>query len=83
MFRSLRDKLPVLTTYDTHLRIVNFFIFQGLYPESHGIVDNNMYDPVINKTFTLPGAVKMMPEWWGGEPVSYSDREVGVRILYP
>lgn len=48
-------------------------LFQGLYPESHGIVDNSMYDEKINETFMLYGGnaeVRSNPAWWGGEPVS-------------
>lgn len=44
--------------------------FQGLYPESHGIVDNNMYDEKINDTFHIYTNAKSNPAWWGGEPVS-------------
>jgi predicted AlkP superfamily pyrophosphatase or phosphodiesterase len=28
-------------------------IFQGLYPESHGIIDNNMYDDSIGSLFGM------------------------------
>lgn len=44
--------------------------FQGLYPESHGIVGNSMYDPVFDATFTLRGQEKLNHRWWGGQPVS-------------
>ena len=42
---------------------------QGLYPESHGIVDNSMYDSTLKESFYLGSPSSMMPEWWGGEPV--------------
>ncbi|XP_035769632.1 ectonucleotide pyrophosphatase/phosphodiesterase family member 2, partial [Neolamprologus brichardi] len=32
---------------------------QGLYPESHGIVGNSMYDPGFDATFTLRGREKL------------------------
>lgn len=44
--------------------------FQGLYPESHGIVGNSMYDPVFDATFTLRSREKLNHRWWGGQPVS-------------
>lgn len=45
------------------------FILQGLYPESHGIIDNNIYDIDLNKHFSLSGTEKFQPEWWKGQPV--------------
>uniref|UniRef100_A0A3P9AP35 SMB domain-containing protein n=1 Tax=Esox lucius TaxID=8010 RepID=A0A3P9AP35_ESOLU len=42
----------------------------GLYPESHGIVGNSMYDPVFNANFNLRGREKLNHRWWGGQPVS-------------
>ena len=39
---------------------------QGLYPESHGIINNFMYDPDLNKTFSLFTNEKSNPEWYGG-----------------
>lgn len=44
-------------------------ILQGLYPESHGIIDNNMYDVVLDAHFSLSGQEKFEPAWWKGEPV--------------
>ena len=43
---------------------------QGLYPESHGIVDNKMYDVGRNALFSLRVPEKNNPEWYQGEPVS-------------
>uniref|UniRef100_A0A667Z7E2 Ectonucleotide pyrophosphatase/phosphodiesterase 2 n=1 Tax=Myripristis murdjan TaxID=586833 RepID=A0A667Z7E2_9TELE len=40
----------------------------GLYPESHGIIGNSMYDPVFDATFTLRGREKLNHRWWGGQP---------------
>lgn len=44
-------------------------ILQGLYPESHGIIDNNMYDVDLNAHFSLSGEEKFKPAWWKGQPV--------------
>ena len=46
------------------------YLLQGLYPESHGIIDNLMYDTEIKDVFTLAGKSKFDPRWWHGEPVS-------------
>lgn len=51
-----------------YLRIL-LFNLQGLYPESHGIISNNMYDADIGEVFTLSSQTKSDPRWWGGEPV--------------
>ncbi|KAG7153391.1 Ectonucleotide pyrophosphatase/phosphodiesterase family member 1-like [Homarus americanus] len=51
-------------TFPNHYTIVT-----GMYPGSHGIIDNYMYDPVFNKTFSLGGTEKNNGTWWGGEPI--------------
>ncbi|KAI0561824.1 nucleotide pyrophosphatase [Gracilaria domingensis] len=38
----------------------------GLYPESHGIIGNTMYDPVSQRWFHYDVD---HPSWWKGEPV--------------
>ncbi|KAJ8305988.1 hypothetical protein KUTeg_016533 [Tegillarca granosa] len=67
----MRSVYPTLT-FPNHYTIVT-----GLYPESHGIVDNNMYDWRINETFSLSGNVKYQPEWWGGEPLWITAKKQG------
>jgi predicted AlkP superfamily pyrophosphatase or phosphodiesterase len=44
-------------------------IATGLYPENHGIVSNNMRDPVLGR-FAL-GKLDAVHDqrWWGGEPI--------------
>ena len=49
---------------------LSVYLSQGLYPESHGIIGNSMYDPVFNATFTLRSREKLNHRWWGGQPVS-------------
>ncbi|GAB1294989.1 Ectonucleotide pyrophosphatase/phosphodiesterase family member 3 [Apodemus speciosus] len=51
-------------TFPNHYTIVT-----GLYPESHGIIDNNMYDVHLNKNFSLSSVEKSNPAWWGGQPI--------------
>jgi len=58
IFSSLNYKLCVVCEY-----------VQGLYPESHGIVDNNMYDININESFSLNSSSVSNSHWYGGEPV--------------
>ncbi|XP_066509166.1 ectonucleotide pyrophosphatase/phosphodiesterase family member 1-like [Hoplias malabaricus] len=51
-------------TFPNHYTIVT-----GLYPESHGIVDNKMYDVTSNTSFSLKNDEKFKPFWYQGEPV--------------
>ncbi|XP_041106380.1 ectonucleotide pyrophosphatase/phosphodiesterase family member 1 isoform X3 [Polyodon spathula] len=51
-------------TFPNHYSIVT-----GLYPESHGIVDNNMYDVTRNATFSLNTKEKFNPSWYQGQPI--------------
>ncbi|XP_050001180.1 autotaxin [Alexandromys fortis] len=52
---------------------------KGLYPESHGIVGNSMYDPVFDATFHLRGREKFNHRWWGGQPLWITATKQGVR----
>ncbi|CAI5770115.1 pyrophosphatase phosphodiesterase family member 1 [Podarcis lilfordi] len=51
-------------TFPNHYSIVT-----GLYPESHGLVDNKMYDPKRNTIFTLRNEEKFNPQWYQGQPI--------------
>uniref|UniRef100_A0A6Q2YFY2 SMB domain-containing protein n=1 Tax=Esox lucius TaxID=8010 RepID=A0A6Q2YFY2_ESOLU len=51
----------------------------GLYPESHGIVGNSMYDPVFNANFNLRGREKLNHRWWGGQPIWITAVKQGVK----
>uniref|UniRef100_A0A4W6BRB1 SMB domain-containing protein n=1 Tax=Lates calcarifer TaxID=8187 RepID=A0A4W6BRB1_LATCA len=52
-------------TFPNHYTIVT-----GLYPESNGLIDNTMYDPVFDATFSLSSPEKENPDWYLGQPVS-------------
>ncbi|KAJ7406372.1 hypothetical protein WISP_134246 [Willisornis vidua] len=58
--------IPVICikTADSHADVL-----EGLYPESHGIIDNNMYDVGLNEHFSLSGMEKFNPSWWKGQPI--------------
>ncbi|XP_043856840.1 ectonucleotide pyrophosphatase/phosphodiesterase family member 5 [Dromiciops gliroides] len=49
----------VTTTYPNHYTLVT-----GLYPESHGIIANDMYDSIRNKTFSLEDMKIYDSEFW-------------------
>nr|XP_008120596.1 PREDICTED: ectonucleotide pyrophosphatase/phosphodiesterase family member 1 isoform X2 [Anolis carolinensis] len=61
--RNMRPVYPS-KTFPNHYSIVT-----GLYPESHGLVDNKMYDPKRNAYFTLRNKEKFMPQWYQGQPI--------------
>ncbi|XP_023570050.1 ectonucleotide pyrophosphatase/phosphodiesterase family member 3 [Octodon degus] len=61
--KYMRSMYPT-KTFPNHYTIVT-----GLYPESHGIIDNNMYDVELKKHFSLSSQEKYNPAWWGGQPI--------------
>ncbi|ESO05851.1 hypothetical protein HELRODRAFT_159928 [Helobdella robusta] len=60
---SMSSIYPSLT-FPNHNSIIT-----GLYPESHGIIDNIMYDSQLNKTFNLGSPNQFDTRWWIGEPL--------------
>lgn len=53
------------TTFPNHYTLAT-----GLYPESHGIVGNYFWDPVLNDTFMYTDPKHSLDsKWWGGEPI--------------
>ncbi|OLY81087.1 putative pyrophosphatase/phosphodiesterase [Smittium mucronatum] len=47
----------------------HYTIATGLYPESHGIIGNAFYDPLLNDTFSYKKPSSTDSKWWGGEPI--------------
>uniref|UniRef100_A0A8C3SWJ4 Autotaxin n=1 Tax=Chelydra serpentina TaxID=8475 RepID=A0A8C3SWJ4_CHESE len=72
------EKLRSCGTHSPYMRPVYptktfpnlYTLATGLYPESHGIVGNSMYDPVFDASFSLRGREKFNHRWWGGQPVT-------------
>ncbi|KAM5483081.1 hypothetical protein MaudMau93_006479 [Microsporum audouinii] len=58
----------------------HFTLVTGLYPESHGIVGNTFWDPVLKDDFyyTKPGK-SMQPKWWTAEPIWATAEKQGVK----
>ena len=63
-------------TFPTHYSLVT-----GLYPENHGIVSNNMYDPEMDEDFSLGDQEAITDSrWWNdGEPIWVTAEEQNVR----
>ncbi|XP_024123375.1 ectonucleotide pyrophosphatase/phosphodiesterase family member 2 isoform X4 [Oryzias melastigma] len=51
----------------------------GLYPESHGIIGNSMYDPQFDAFFNLRSQEKLNHRWWGGQPIWITAGKQGVK----
>lgn len=48
----------------------HYTIATGLYPEHHGIVSNDIYDPEFDAVFGLRKRSEVEnPRWWWGEPI--------------
>jgi len=58
----------------------HYTIATGLYPDHHGIVANNFYDPKLNRHFSVidPVAVRD-PAFYGGEPVWLTAEKQGIK----
>lgn len=63
-------------TFPNHWTIVT-----GLYEESHGILQNQMYDPLLNKTFYYKSPETQTIEWYGqnklAEPIWVTNQKAG------
>jgi predicted AlkP superfamily pyrophosphatase or phosphodiesterase len=58
----------------------HYTIATGLYPEDHGIVGNEMYDPVFKATFAVSDRAAVGDSrWWGGEPIWVTAEKQGQR----
>ncbi|CAO3653887.1 unnamed protein product [Mucor fragilis] len=59
----------------------------GLYPEAHGIVANEFYDPELREDFIHKNAsISGDPKWWGGEPIWITSKNQGKKsavIMWP
>ncbi|XP_068431430.1 venom phosphodiesterase 1 [Clinocottus analis] len=61
-------------TFPNHYTIVT-----GLYPESNGLIDNSMFDPVFNASFSLSGPEKDNPAWYLGQPIWHTAKHQGLK----
>lgn len=81
------NKMKTCGTHSKYMRSVyptktfpnHYTIVTGLYPESHGIIDNNMYDVYLNKNFSLSSNEKFDPKWWNGQPVWQTAKHQGLK----
>ena len=66
----------VTATFPNHWSLVT-----GLYEESHGILSNKMYDPMLNKSFKMEEPTSHTAEWFGqnrlAEPIWVTNQKEG------
>jgi predicted AlkP superfamily pyrophosphatase or phosphodiesterase len=65
----------------------HYTIATGLYPQNHGIVENNIYDNRFDKIFTLSDREEIgKGRWWLGEPIWVTAQKQGQKtasMFYP
>ena len=58
----------------------HFTLVTGLYPESHGVVGNQFWDPKLQEEFYYTDPARsMQPKWWTAEPIWVTAENQGVR----
>ncbi len=71
---SLKPAFPS-KTFPNHYTMVT-----GLYPDHHGIVQNNFYDPELDRKFTVGNRKAVQDSiFWGGEPIWETAEKQGVK----
>lgn len=67
-FKSIMDEgvkvKQVESTYITKTFPNHYSLVTGLYAETHGIVANEMYDPVLNRSFSMETDSIYESQWW-------------------
>lgn len=60
----------LIPSYPTKTFPNHYTVVTGLYPGSHGMVENNMYDAKIGQVFGISKPEQVRdPRWWSGEPI--------------
>jgi predicted AlkP superfamily pyrophosphatase or phosphodiesterase len=57
----------------------HYTVATGLYPDNHGIVENNMYDVNFDAEFHHGSEEVLKGRWWGGEPIWVTAEKQGQR----
>ncbi|XP_029903094.1 ectonucleotide pyrophosphatase/phosphodiesterase family member 5 [Myripristis murdjan] len=83
-FHALMDEgvrvEKVENTYITKTFPNHYSLVTGLYAETHGIVANEMYDPVLNRSFSMETDSIYDPRWWDeAVPLWVTNQRAGQR----
>ncbi|CAN1566007.1 Enpp domain containing protein [Flavobacteriaceae bacterium] len=73
--KSMQPSYPT-KTFPNHYSMAT-----GLYPDHHGIVNNNFYDPATKKVFTLKTEAKKNGDFYGGNPIWNLAEAQGVKAV--
>lgn len=57
----------------------HFTLVTGLYPESHGMVANDFYDPNLEEYFAVRPGLSDDAKWWTAEPIWVTAEKQGIR----
>lgn len=58
----------------------HYTIATGLYPDNHGVIENNIYDSHFDAVFMLSKREELQnPRWWAGEPIWVTAEKQGQR----
>ena len=75
----------VKNTFITKTFPNHYTIATGLYEENHGVIANNMYDPVFKEVFTNQPEQSYEVKWWNngtdawlGEPIWFANERAGL-----
>lgn len=49
----------------------HFSMVTGVYPDIHGIINNEFYDPNLKDHFMIRNPTMKDPKWWKSNPVSF------------
>lgn len=74
---SPRYMLPSFpsVTFPNHFTLVT-----GLFPEAHGVVGNQFWDPTLKEEFYYTHTkISMQPRWWTAEPLWVTAEDQGLR----
>ena len=76
----------LIPSYPTKTFPNHYTVATGLYPDNHGIIENNMYDENFDAEFHLDNEEVRKGRWWGGEPIWVTAQRQGQRaasFFYP
>ncbi|EED13289.1 Type I phosphodiesterase / nucleotide pyrophosphatase family protein [Talaromyces stipitatus ATCC 10500] len=57
----------------------HFTLVTGLYPESHGMIANDFYDPNLDEYFRVQPGLSDEAKWWTAEPIWATAEKQGIR----
>jgi predicted AlkP superfamily pyrophosphatase or phosphodiesterase len=84
--RGVRAKW-MIPSFPTKTFPNHYTIATGLYPQNHGIVENNIFDSRFDKIFTLNDREEIEKgRWWLGEPIWVTAQKQGqsaASVFYP